>query len=385
HNVVASESLHATKKLKRMDVGDDLASWHIPKDVKTVLPCSTFVEDKSSKMLELKRSTLNSKTEKSSVHELLPMIKQHSQVQKNMLGYDKVASDDKKVWNNLKLKGDAKNVTTKQAQKKRKAICLNEDDDVPKTHVHGGGAKNIKSPLASDINKGNNAHSEKSDAAKLAHRNYSELEEGHLKEPCSQLHVDASSIKPPEKEKADEATPVHIPLSQDKLDSKKFPFKVTRVSSPSPVKSPQPVPATTESNDERNKSSIPLLKDSNIATPKKDDNGSSKSSHNLNSSQNQVSAHKKKLASSAENSKTTPKTSNIMKHLIAAAQAKWKKAHSQYLSSDIHNVQAGTPSPSTVQPRITRKTMALHYQFKPYIKLIKSNRKKTNRKLKRNF
>ena len=46
------------------------------------------------------------------------MIKQHSQVQKTMLGSDKVASDkvasdDKKVWNNLKLKGDAKNVMTK--------------------------------------------------------------------------------------------------------------------------------------------------------------------------------------------------------------------------------------------------------------------------------
>lgn len=46
----------------------------------------------------------------------------------------------------------------------------------------------------------------------------------------------------------------------------------------------------------------------------------------------------------------TPETSKTMKHLIAAAQAKWKKAHSQYLSSDIHNVQGGTPSPSTVQP-----------------------------------
>ena len=59
HNVVASESLHATKKMKHMDARDDLASGHIPKDVKTVFPCSTFVEDKSSKMLELKRSTLN--------------------------------------------------------------------------------------------------------------------------------------------------------------------------------------------------------------------------------------------------------------------------------------------------------------------------------------
>ncbi|CAL5212503.1 unnamed protein product [Lathyrus oleraceus] len=394
HNVGANESLHATKKLKRMEARDDLTSGHIPKDVKSALPCSTFVEDKSSKILELKRPTLNSKTEKSSGHELLPMIKQHSQVQKTMPDSDRVASDDKKVWSNLKLKGGTKNVTTKQTQKKRKAVCLNEDDDVPKTPVHGGAAKNIKSPFASEVKKGNNEHSEKSDAAKLAHRNSSELEEAHLKGPSSQLHIDASSVKPPEKEKADEAIPVHVPLSHDKLDSKQFPSKVGRVSSASPVKSPQPVPATTKSNAERNKSSKPLLKASSIATLKKADNGSSKSSHNLSSCQNQVSAHKKKLASLAENSKTTPKTlpqevdvpvstidfkepdalhvdgleegmeerSNIytgsgtpetsktMKHLIAAAQAKWKKAHSQYLSSDIHNVQGGTPSPSTVQP-----------------------------------
>ncbi|KAL5096975.1 hypothetical protein RYX36_001302 [Vicia faba] len=266
HNVVASESLHATKKLKHMNSRDDLASGHIPKDVKTVLPCSTFVA-----LLLLKT-------------------------------------------NHLKY-----------------------------------------------IKNGNNAHSEKSDAAKLAHENSSELEE----------------------EKADEATPVHIPLIQDKLDSKQFPSKVTRVSSASPVKSPQPVPATTKSNAERNKSSISLLKASSISTPKKADNGSSKSSHNLSSSQNQVSAHKKKLASSAENSKTTPKTlpqevdihsvdfkesealhvdrleegmeersnvhtgsgtpktSKTMKHLIVVAQAKWEKAHSQYLSSDIHDVQGG--------------------------------------------
>ncbi|XP_058765098.1 ENHANCER OF AG-4 protein 2-like isoform X1 [Vicia villosa] len=394
HNMGANESLHATKKLKRMEARDDLTSGHIPKDVKSALPCSTFAIDKSSKMSELKRSTLNSKTEKSSVHELLPMIKQQSHVQKTMLDSDRVASDDKKDWGNLKLKGDTKNVTTKQAQKKRKAVCLNEDDDVPKTPVHGGAAKNIKSPFASEVKKGNNAHSEKSDASKLAYKNSSELEEAHLKEPSSQLHIDASSIKPPEKEKADEATLVHVPLSHDKLDSKQFPSKVARVSSASPVKSPQPVPATTKLNAERNKSSKSLLKASSIATLKKAENGSSKPSHNLSSSQNQVSAHKKKLASSAENSKTapktlpqevdvpvstvdfkepdallvdgleedmeersnmytgsgTPETSKTMKHLIAAAQAKWKKAHSQYLSSDIHNVQGGTPSPSTVQP-----------------------------------
>lgn len=424
HNVGANESLHAAKKLKRMDAKDDLTSGHIPKNVKSTLPCSTFVEDKSSKMFELKRSTSNSKAEKSSVRELPPTIKHHSQVQKTMPDSDRIASDEKKDWSNLKLKGDMKNVMTKQVQKKRKAVCLYEDDDKPKTPVHGGAAKNSKSPFASDVKKGNNAHSEKSDAAHLALRNSSEHVDAHLKESSSQLHSHTSSIKPSQKEKADEIITVHVPHSHDKLDSKQFPSKAAKVSSASPVKSPQAVPTITKSNAERSKSSKPLLKASSIATPKKADNGSSKSSHNLSSSQNQVSAHKK-LSSSAEISKTTPKTlpqavdipmsavdfkepdalhvdrylcfmffsfclvlfadpfpflflfffnfflyyyrleegmeeRSNMKHLIAAAQAKWKKAHSQYLSSDIHHVQGETPSPSTVQPFLSVSSNFAH-------------------------
>lgn len=391
HNVGANESLHATKKLKRMDAKDDSTSGHIPKDVKSTLPCSTFVEDKSSKMFELKRSTSNSKAEKSSGRELPPTIKHHSQVQKTMPDSDRIASDEKKDWSNLKLKGDMKNVMTKQVQKKRKAVCLYEDDDKPKTPVHGGAAKNSKSPFASDVKKGNNAHSEKSDTARLALRNSGEFVDAHLKESSSQLHSHTSSIKPPQKEKADEVITVHVPHSHDKLDSKQFPSKAAKVSSASPVKSPQAVPAITKSNAERSKSSKSLLKASSIATPKKADNGSSKSSHNLSSSQNQVSAHKKKPASSAEVSKTTPKTlpqavdipvsavdfkepdalhvdrleegmeeRSNMKNLIAAAQAKWKKAHSQYLSSDIHHVQGETPSPSTLQPFLSVSSNFAH-------------------------
>lgn len=49
-----------------------------------------------------------------------------------------------------------------------------------------------------------------------------------------------------------------------------------------------------------------------------------------------------------------------MKNLIAAAQAKWKKAHSQYLSSDIHHVQGETPSPSTLQPFLSVSSNFAH-------------------------
>lgn len=45
----------------------------------------------------------------------------------------------------------------------------------------------------------------------------------------------------------------------------------------------------------------------------------------------------------------TPEAAKSMKHLIAVAQAKRRQAHSQSFPLSIHNIQEGTPSPSTVQ------------------------------------
>jgi len=49
-----------------------------------------------------------------------------------------------------------------------------------------------------------------------------------------------------------------------------------------------------------------------------------------------------------------------MKHLIAAALAKRKQAHSQFLPSGFPNVQGETPSPSTVQPFLSVSSNFLH-------------------------
>nr|KYP68402.1 Hepatoma-derived growth factor-related protein 2 [Cajanus cajan] len=365
HNVGANEPLHATKKLKRMDAQDDSTVGYSSKVPKRASPGSTVFEDRSFKKLELKKSTPNLKTEKSlpskgqiggagsddSVNELLPATKHHSQVHQVMPDSAGIASDEKKERSSLRHKVDTNNVMIKQVERKRRAVCLFDDDDEPKTPVHGGAAKNIKSSSVSEVKKTSNAHPEKSEPK----------------------------------------TPVHE--NPEKLDLKQFPSNAAKLSSVSPVKSPQPVPAI-KSNAERNKASKLSIKNSINATQKRADHGSSKSSHNLSSSQNQVATHRKKLASSAEISKTTPETlpqaveapastvgfkdpddlhvdrlevgteeknsiytgsgtpetAKTMKHLIAAALAKRKQAHSQCLPSGFPNVQGGTPSPSTVQP-----------------------------------
>ncbi|KAK7341316.1 hypothetical protein VNO80_24242 [Phaseolus coccineus] len=404
YNSGENESLHATKKLKRMDTNDDSTLGYPSKVLKRTSPGSTVIEDRPLKKSEMKKSTPNLKTEKSlssrgqisgagsddSVHELLSATRHPIQVQKVMPDSSIIASEEKKERNYLRLKGDTSNVMIKQVEKKRRAVCLfDDDDDKPKTPVHGGAGKNVKSSSVSEVKKSNNAHSEKSDVP-LAQRISGELEDTHLKEPPSQLHNDSLSIKQPLKEKDDKVIPVHIPHSPEKLDLKQLPSNAAKLSSVSPLKSPQLVPAS-KSNAERNKASKLSLKVSSNATQKKADHGPSKYSHNFSSSQNEVATHKKKLASSAEISKTTPETlfqavevpvstiglkdtdalhadrlevstedKSTMKHLIAAALAKRKQAHSQFLPSGFPNVQGETPSPSTVQPFLSVSGNFLH-------------------------
>ncbi|CAJ1933850.1 unnamed protein product [Sphenostylis stenocarpa] len=405
HNLGANESVHATKKLKRMDAKEDSTLGYPSKVLKRTSPGSTVIEDRSFKKLELKKSTPNLKTEKSlssrgqisgagsddSIHELLSGTRHHIQVQQVMLDSSGITFEENKERSFYRLKGDTNNVVIKQAERKRRAVCLFDDDDEPKTPVHGGAGKNVKSCSVSEVKKSNNAHSEKSDVVQLGQRNSSELEDIHLKEPSSQLHSVSLSIKQPlkDKEKDDEVIPLHVPNSPEKLDLKQFPSNASKLSSVSPLKSPQSVTAT-NSNAERNKTSKLSLKVSSNATQKRVDHGSSKYSHNLSSSQTHVVTHRRKLASSVEISKTTPETlpqavevtvstigfkdtdalhadrlevsteeKSTMKHLIAAALAKRKQAHSQFLPSGFPNAQGGTPSPSSVQPFLSVSSNSL--------------------------
>ncbi|XP_057747414.1 ENHANCER OF AG-4 protein 2 [Arachis stenosperma] len=388
--------IHAknTKKLKRMDAKDD----------RSTSPGST-VEEKVSKKPELKRSISNLKTEKSmpsrshigvgsddSGSEALPGTKVHSHVRQVISDSGSIASDEKIEKSSLRLKADANNVIVKPGPRKRRAVrlCDDDDEDEPKTPIHGGAVKSIKSPsFVPEVLKSNKAQPEKSDHAQPVHKNFSEVEHIPSKEASSLLNNDISSSKQPGKEKADEIIPVHN--SPEKFDPKQIPSKVAKLRTGSPVKSPQSVPAA-KSTAEQHKASKPSLKVSSSATEKKAAHGFSKSSNNISTSQNQAASHKKKLGSSVEISKTTPKrlqqdaevpaatgglkeadafhrldvsmeeksslyigsgtpeAAKSMKHLIAVAQAKRRQAHSQSFPLSIHNIQEGTPSPSTVQP-----------------------------------
>ncbi|KAI4313254.1 hypothetical protein L6164_026245 [Bauhinia variegata] len=402
--------VHATKKLKCMDSNDDTTFGSSQKDTKSASPGSTVVDDKSIKKSELKRSSLCVKVEKSLTPRgrtgvlgsddsvdgaVLPVPKHHSQIQQSIPDSASLASGEKIERGSPRPKTDADNVFVKPLQRKRRAVCIFSDDDEeePKTPVHGGTSKNIKSPLyVSEAAKGNNVHSENSDIAQLANRSSTGLGDSHLNEPSSGLHNDCLSTGQIQEEdkRTEEVIPVHVSCSPDKSDLRQVLSKVAKLTSMSPVKSPQSIP-TNKSIGEGSKSSKPTIKVSSRTTQKKGDIGSSKG---ISTSQNQVAAHKKKPASSVETSKSTPKSISsaveipstaenlkesiafhvdrlevsveeksslytgvqtpdsaiTMKHLIAAAQAKRRQAHSQCLPLGINSFQGKSPSPSTVQP-----------------------------------
>ncbi|CAL0314823.1 unnamed protein product [Lupinus luteus] len=400
-NLGTNEISRATKKLKNMDTKDDKTLKSLPETVKRNLGKNeTFhatkklktMDTKNDKTLksppkvELKRSTSCLKTRTSlpsrgqtgtvgsddSVHEVLARTK-HVQLQKSMPDSGSLASDENTEKSSFRLKGDAANLTVKQAEKKRRAVCL-FDNDESKTPVHGGAAQNIKSPLiTTEVTKCNDAYPDNANVAQLGNKISCALEDNLLKE------------------KTDGVLPANSPHIAEKLDSKQLPSEVGKLISTSPVKSPLPVQMK-KSNAEAHKSSKPLVKVSSNATQKKADHRSSKSL-------NRITTHKKKPASSVESSKTTPKTlpqvvevpaatedfkeldafhgdrfvevgmeqksrlysgsrspetAKTMKHLIAAAQAKRRLvAQSHYLPLGLHNVQGGTPSPSKLKSSLS--------------------------------
>jgi hypothetical protein len=287
-NLGTDETLHATKKFKRMDAKDNEPLISLPEDMKSASPGFPVVDDKALKKPELKRSSSCLKTEKglssraqtaiadsdNSVCELLSGTKHHSQVRR----------------------------------RRRPVFVIDDDDDESKTPVHGGDSKNIKSPsLVSEPVKSTDPLLENGDVSQLTKGKPSALEDSHLNAHSAKVCDESLPTGHPQKENADEIVAVNSAHIPEQLDPKLFPSNVEKLSSISPVNSPQSLP-TTKSNAKRHKSSKALPEVFSNATQKKAENGSSKSLISSSTLKSQVITHKKKPASCVERSKTTPKT-----------------------------------------------------------------------------
>ncbi|VVA14754.1 PREDICTED: ENHANCER OF [Prunus dulcis] len=438
-NLGSNDISHPAKKSKHVDSGDNAPRGSFSKTVKSLSPSSDVVDDKTVKKWDLKKSNSRVKGENHSRSQniivgpnapgdeaALPLTKRRLRALEAMSDSDTLVSDDKLekdciLKNDTLISTDVR-VSAVHTQRKRRAVCLYEEDEEeekPKTPVHGGSSRNIKGPsYSSDAMKSTDENHERLDTAQQSTKCPAEFQESHMKESGSQSNSSSlSPSKPQADEDRSERKPqidemrlekaVHVYHSPAKSEPEQL-CKEEKPTLTSPKKSPQLV-STTKPVVEQQKSTKPLVKVSSTGIQKKAQAVSGKSS-GLVSSQNHATTQRNRPASSGEKSKPTlrsiphindaalltensteyislpgermdvgredksglmdsrtPESSISMRHLIAVAQAKRKQAQSQSFFLGISNstlvsnkdLQGRSPSPSEVQGFLSTSSSAL--------------------------
>ncbi|XP_022153132.1 ENHANCER OF AG-4 protein 2-like isoform X2 [Momordica charantia] len=407
----SSESLRPAKKLKRGDMGD--ARGSLSNSIKiSSSPKPVVADEKGVKKSELKKSTPTLKPEnilKSSYHSdsvnsaagdetVLPLTKRHRRALEAMSDSTTAVHDSPFSQKYDASCSSSDKLLANHSHRKRRAVCIFDDDDEdPKTPVHGSSRNIDATSNGPDTSKSNDVHNQSPLNSPMTVNGSSGSEHGHIKKSTSPLQSLSSPKKSQTEElKQEKSEAVNASESPSKLGSEQLPPKEAKPNLISPKKSPSLSIGTTAL--EQPKTVKPLIKASNISIQKQSQGGSAKSvvlTANSSSSQKPSILQKSRSHSSGEKSKTTPKSrasdSNTimvgssmdhddlhgerslvsefktmesamsMKNLIAAAQAKRREAHSQnvlgifssgILSSDVR----GSPSPSPVQPHLSSTT-----------------------------
>ncbi|KAJ8759921.1 hypothetical protein K2173_010067 [Erythroxylum novogranatense] len=318
---------------------------------------------------------------------VLPVTKRHRRALEAMLGSTSLNSDDRIAKSSL----DPKNVlssgnagaTVHQLPKRRRAVCLYGDDDEdeePKTPVHGGSGRVSREPRSM------------SDTIKKKDANVTSLlRQQHVGVINTEKNIGASFGF--ERSRSKETS--------WKIEMEHLPSKDSKPISTSPRQSPRLFPAT-KSIGEHHEPVKPVIKVSSIkGLQPSSSKVSGHVSDCLNTSYGNGASQMNRPALSGERPKTTPKAPSrisadlletsaelqvgmedrsgwfvesktpdsamSMKHLIAAAQAKRKLAHSQQfslgnLNSSLifaNDVHGSTLSPSLVQPFLSETSNLL--------------------------
>ncbi|KAI9169587.1 hypothetical protein LWI28_014474 [Acer negundo] len=418
------ELLHPVKKSKGVGLKDDASKASLSKRMtsdKSVKHSDLKVSTSNTKAvmvlaLRAQSTKTNVKSDVPNDEAVLPLSKRHKRALEAMSDPSILDSDDKVGKNSNDLKNDASCSNTvkppaQQLHKRGRAVRIFDDDDddeEPKTPVHVGSSRDVKAPLpVSDICKSTGPSHESSVNAQqsAAPGDYTGFEVSSSKESSSLLCN--KSMSPSQLENVDMGSASHVAISPLKPESEHLSLKEIKTISVSPNKSSQLV-SSNRPNAEQHKASKPVLNKSfGTGTQKKvqavSSKGSSLISDGVKSSQNQVASQKNKSACSGEKPKATPKAASrmndrsfftetllehsslpseilevsredrsmidskalesgmSMKHLIAAARAKRREAHSQNFSlgnpiatfTSVSDAQGRSPSPSAVQPLLS--------------------------------
>lgn len=397
--------LHLAKKSKFVDIKSEVSRGSNGKSVNNNSFSSD--NDKEAKVSEFKsvtspvlalRASKASGSDNSGDEVVLPPAKRHRKASEAMLDSSdpKIGKCSRDVKSSTQFPKEVK-VPGAQLPKRRRAVCLYDDDDEdPKTPVHGGSVRNVKElSLNSDASKRPDSHHMVSTDARPDVGDSVGFEDGHQKEAALQAETGPLSPIPPQTGEGKPAATVS--LSPKRSEAEQLSSKGAKEDLVSPKNTPQSA-STKRPVIEQPKSTRAPTRDSSNGTQKKTQpvsaKGSVQRSVSLKSSQSQVSAQRNKLTASVDRPKSTPKevsrindsgvptetflgpyavredkndylidsktsdSATSMKHLIAAAQAKRKLAHSQqfalgntssvYLS--MSDVQGTSFSPSTAQP-----------------------------------
>ncbi|XP_057773998.1 ENHANCER OF AG-4 protein 2-like [Salvia miltiorrhiza] len=255
-------------------------------------------------------------------------------------------------------------------------ICDDDDDELPKTPVHGGTTSKVSAiPRVSDSKKKSITHGDKSVYDPQVLRNPGEVDNNGLKEQVQSNRVMNKLLSPAAQQGIEkrmrESSAAHVSPSPRQLDSEKLASMEVKPVSVSPKRSPQSVGGgrvsreleskqsnKAPSNDFRKKTPVgdsknsassdrsnlfpnqtlserskqPSSGDKKKTTPKLDsrinDSVAVASNENITSVRERLSASKDNKTSHTVDSKTSDSVMS-MKHLIAAAQARKKQTHFQ--------------------------------------------------------
>lgn len=309
-NLGSNDTLHPSKKSKHVDAGGNTRRGSFSKSP----PSSDIVDQKTVKKLDLKMSTSRVKSENNLVSKsqnvnasgdeaVLPLTKRRRRAMEAMSDSDTLVSDEKMEKapvqkNNVARSSDVK-VLAAQTQRKRRAVCLyddEEEDEKPKTPVHGGSSRNLKAPSNfSDAIKSTDENIESSDTALQSTKHATEVHGSHTKESSSsQLkNGSLSPSKPAVDEKGSERQTqtdekrlekaVHVYQSPAKLEPDQQLSKEAKPTLTSPKKSPLLISATKPAVEQQKATKAPV-KVSNTATQKKSQAASGNSSRSVSNS-----------------------------------------------------------------------------------------------------
>ncbi|KAB2009259.1 hypothetical protein ES319_D10G155200v1 [Gossypium barbadense] len=368
------ESLRPAKKSKFVDMKNDASKGSLGKKMKSSSSISN-VRDKEVKKSKLKKSTSHvissraptvTSSDVSGDEAVLPLSKRHQQALEAMSDSASLNSDDKIGSNPVELKSDAPSSNVKTSAtplpKRRRAVCLFVDDEEdPETPVHEGFARNVKvTPVGSGPSQSIDVNHVTTVSAQYSVGNSAHNENGGPEEAFSQLKNDSGSPLRPQT--AERKSSAHASITPERSEAEVLSVKEAKAVLISPRKSPPLVSATKQV--EQLKTTKATVKVSSNGTRKKALSGSVKGSvvvsDALKSSQNQFLSQRSDFfredRSSLLTDSKTPDSAVSMKHLIAAAQAKRRQAHSQQYSLgnpssifvSMSDVQGASPS-SAVQ------------------------------------